>query len=679
MKKNTSKNVGLLVTIMMITVAFLAAVVPIQADSSVIEFTKKVWDAHNEEWADVIAADVGETVLFNITLEYTGDLNLFNISVKDELPESLQFVPGSATFVKHMTTDPSEEIIGNSIYWNFTVNDEFDLVLDAVNTSMSIEFQATVIQYNERAINNASVSATEAGEHNVNKQTSASVVPPLAVIKEVRTNGEWSDHAEATRDDLVQFRITIINHESFPIKNMIVNDTLNGMSLEYKSDSTEISTIGNGVAVDDEPTIIVSPDNKSITWQWLDEQIYIPGGADNGIRIIFLANVVASESEETVVNLVNVTAWGIESDLKIYGEDTASVDILPPAPQFEKKVQNGGSWAEETSAILGGTVRFRLQCTYYGDANLSDIKMVDMLPDFLDYAGDVTKTGQGTVNVSENNRTIWVNFTNLIEDGEHVAVEFNALVTGEELDEGLNNAIVTATHNTNPETDYLAVDNASVSIIENQPPYYPLLEGDLSGEVGELLSFEVYAVDPEGHDIRFKFDWDNAVGGWSDLKADDTWHTFTHSWSSAGTYTVKAKAKDQHGAESDRWSNSITVEITGDDDDTPPEEGDSNITIKEIKGGFGVSATIKNTGVEGAHGVNWELKVQGKRIGSLLDVKDNGTTNLSAGDDIVVELSERLFGLGRIEITAKAKVPGEPEVKETVDAFIIGLIVLIPQ
>ena len=61
MKRNKTKKIGLLVT-MMITTAFFAGIT-VQAEDSIINFSKTVWDPVSETWVktiDVDADDVGD-------------------------------------------------------------------------------------------------------------------------------------------------------------------------------------------------------------------------------------------------------------------------------------------------------------------------------------------------------------------------------------------------------------------------------------------------------------------------------------------------------------------------------------------------------------------------------------------------------------------------------------------
>ena len=99
----------------------------------------------------------------------------------------------------------------------------------------------------------------------------------------------------------------------------------------------------------------------------------------------------------------------------------------------------------------------------------------------------------------------------------------------------------------------------------NTSPTTPLVPtGPANGHTQTDYSFNSTATDPENDPLEFQYDWGNGViSGWGDS-------TRSHSWSSTGTYCVKARAKDSHGAVSG-WSgcgniniglNSHTIEAT---------------------------------------------------------------------------------------------------------------------
>ena len=98
--------------------------------------------------------------------------------------------------------------------------------------------------------------------------------------------------------------------------------------------------------------------------------------------------------------------------------------------------------------------------------------------------------------------------------------------------------------------------------LQNNAPETPTTpNGPTTGYTGVTHNYSTNTIDPDGDQIKYKFDWgDGNISDWSDLVDSDTEISLPYSWNSNGTYQVKAMAKDEKGGESD-WSDSITVLI----------------------------------------------------------------------------------------------------------------------
>jgi len=102
-----------------------------------------------------------------------------------------------------------------------------------------------------------------------------------------------------------------------------------------------------------------------------------------------------------------------------------------------------------------------------------------------------------------------------------------------------------------------STDTATVNIVSNTEPDEPSIDGPSSGSPGTTYSFTFSATDPDGSygdKVSYGIDWGDGSGvHWTDYVSSGTEVTKTHSWGSRGSYTIKAKAKDLSGAESD-WA-----------------------------------------------------------------------------------------------------------------------------
>jgi len=142
----------------------------------------------------------------------------------------------------------------------------------------------------------------------------------------------------------------------------------------------------------------------------------------------------------------------------------------------------------------------------------------------------------------------------------------------------------------------VAIDDTLVFIATpNVPPGIPSIEGPTSGKPAESYEFDFTVSDQNDDKIMYYIDWgDNTTSGWIGPFDSGVMVRQNHSWSTRGSYEIKAKAKDWHGAESN-WSDPFEFSISA------PE-----LTV-ELKGGFGVTVTISNTGDAPARNVCWNV------------------------------------------------------------------------
>ena len=99
-------------------------------------------------------------------------------------------------------------------------------------------------------------------------------------------------------------------------------------------------------------------------------------------------------------------------------------------------------------------------------------------------------------------------------------------------------------------------------IMISQPPEKPQTpSGPSNGKILEECSFSTSSIDPDGDDVYYKFDWDDETNsGWIGPCESGECVSASHIWNAKGTYSIKVKAKDINGAESD-WSDPLTVSM----------------------------------------------------------------------------------------------------------------------
>lgn len=92
----------------------------------------------------------------------------------------------------------------------------------------------------------------------------------------------------------------------------------------------------------------------------------------------------------------------------------------------------------------------------------------------------------------------------------------------------------------------------TTTIDPNDAPDAPTITGPSSGKPGSIYRFTITATDPDIDDAIYCFlDWgDGTTTEWIGPYNSGETFVVTHSWTEKGTYVVKAKVKDEHGAES---------------------------------------------------------------------------------------------------------------------------------
>jgi murein DD-endopeptidase MepM/ murein hydrolase activator NlpD len=99
-------------------------------------------------------------------------------------------------------------------------------------------------------------------------------------------------------------------------------------------------------------------------------------------------------------------------------------------------------------------------------------------------------------------------------------------------------------------------ENIEFNINCNNPPSVPTSpSGPSEGTINTSYSFSTSSSDPDGDSIEYRFDWgDGQISSWGIA-------TQSHMWNSNGSFTIKAQARDEHGAVSS-WSSGTILTIS---------------------------------------------------------------------------------------------------------------------
>ena len=232
-----------------------------------------------------------------------------------------------------------------------------------------------------------------------------------------------------------------------------------------------------------------------------------------------------------------------------------------------------------------------------------------------------------------------------------------------------NHTAPTATHMWTAPGDNIitlrVTDNASVTTaksqtitIVNHAPPAPIISGPTNGTVNHEYDFSVGPItDPDGDSFYCKWDWgDGNISDWRGPYPSGQIASASHTWTSAGVYELRAKLKDQYGAESN-WSEPLEMSILA-----------INLTI-EIHGGFGVSAVIKNIGAGDATNVSWTITLDGGFF--LLGKTKTGTVDIPADDQVTVK--SMVFGIGKPTITVTIDTAEKTVTGTVILFFVLGV------
>ncbi|UCD13324.1 MAG: M28 family peptidase [Thermoplasmatales archaeon] len=185
---------------------------------------------------------------------------------------------------------------------------------------------------------------------------------------------------------------------------------------------------------------------------------------------------------------------------------------------------------------------------------------------------------------------------------------------------------------------------ASLNKLSSNAPNAPNMSGPTNGITWVEYDFTVVTTDPDYDDVKYYIEWgDGSHSGWTGSYASGEEVIVSHTWSSPGTYEIRAKAQDIYGISSE-WSKPLTINI---------DEGPM-LDIQSIKGGlFKVSSVIKNTGGVEATDVNWKITLKG---GAFIGKETSGIETISAGGEKTVN-SNLILGFGATKVTVTAEIP----------------------
>ena len=198
--------------------------------------------------------------------------------------------------------------------------------------------------------------------------------------------------------------------------------------------------------------------------------------------------------------------------------------------------------------------------------------------------------------------------------------------------------------------------------------------GPSRGRVDERIKISVNnTVDPEGDDLFYRFDFGDGVQSpWIGPyeSGDDKVAKEHYQWKKPGDYTVTVTAKDDPDGDGD------PSDGTESSPSPPLEIHIDHLEINNIRGGFGISADIKNAG-QLSKDVNWTIELIGGTFpGFHINKFYSGVVEPLGPQDSQTITASPIFALGNFDIKITAKCAGE-QIEEMVQGKAIFFYVLV--
>ncbi|MBD8028699.1 DUF11 domain-containing protein, partial [Ureibacillus sp. Re31] len=338
--------------------------------------------------------EVGDTLLYTITTQNTIANSLVkNMVISDQLPEGLEYVPGTLEVDGVLVSDEEDDDEGHFVDGTFTgqYGDVFD------TSAHTLSFQVTVGsgQAGKDIINTATVSGDNV-EVPDKPQTEVKVYPRLPVLESEKTATNLEEGKEVFEvGDTVVYKIQTRNTVSEGVvTNLTITDTL-PEGLEYVAGSLKV----DGQTVTEEQ----DGDNGSI----VDRDIAGQFGDVTDTEwhtVEFHATIAAGQINKAIENTATVDGDNITTP----DEPKETVNVVPKKPVLqstktssilEKAVGNEDTEHPE----VGDTLLYTITTQNTVEHSLvENLVISDVLPEGLEYVADSMKVDGVAVTDAED-------------------------------------------------------------------------------------------------------------------------------------------------------------------------------------------------------------------------------------------------------------------------------------
>jgi hypothetical protein len=265
--------------------------------------------------------------------------------------------------------------------------------------------------------------------------------------------------------------------------------------------------------------------------------------------LVCFAGVVLVEAASTSLSITPVSQT-VSAGTMV----NISVEGVPqqPVKAFELKVAFNPSILQATAVSEGDF--FGSYTTFFNQGVIDNV------------AGTIVNVYDlivGPGNVSNPGVLVLINFTAKSTNGVSTLRLYDVRLTNETnyISVSVSSASVTVTGGSSPPPSEPPVTPPPSS--PNQPPSTPLKpSGPVSIQVGTSYEYTDAAIDPDGDQVRLRFDWgDGSLSNWTGFVGSNTSVTVSHAWGNVSTSVIRVIAQDAAGLNSS-WSDPLNVTVS---------------------------------------------------------------------------------------------------------------------
>ncbi len=328
--------------------------------------------------ADKTTAATGETVNYTLTVRNSGDADLHDVMLVENLPQYLNYTNGSTHVVNNGVTlaTPPDAWIGTS-------GTGMNVGTLVVGATVTATFRATIAgnaPTGTRIENTAQFKSNETPNW-IQCAWSVTVTSPAG--NPALSANKSADKTAVIRGDTVSYTLTARNSGSVDLHDVMFVENL-PQYLNYTNGSTRV--VNNGVTLATPPDAWIGTSGTGINVGTLvvgatvtvTFRATIDNSAPNGQRI---ENTAQFKSNETP-NWIQC-AWSV----------TVSVPANSPALTITKA-------ADKSTVLRGDTVNYTIVVRNSGNTDLHNVLLTENIPQYLTYVAGSSRATKGGTTVT---------------------------------------------------------------------------------------------------------------------------------------------------------------------------------------------------------------------------------------------------------------------------------------